>query len=300
MAFFAIVLVVFSALLHAGWNILGKSNTSSGTAFTLAAGVTASLLLTPYLIWYLNTIGWQSLPDSFWWIVLMSGACQMLYLVGLMLAYQQADIGVIYPIARALPVLMVGFGGSLLGHTLSWMQWSGFVMITLGCLVVPLARFRDCHVRSYVNLGVFWALVAAIGTTGYSILDKQALDIATQVVRVVLSDKHTAIFYLGVQFWAMVLFTLGWCVVSGNVGQIRHAWHIKQRAGLAGIMMASTYGLVLFAMTMTANVSLVVALRQISIVFGLIMGVLFLAERWFFTRGIGVSLILGGLLLALA
>jgi uncharacterized membrane protein len=66
---------------------------------------------------------------------------------------------------------------------------------------------------------------------------------------------------------------------------------------MAGIMMASTYGLVLFAMTMTDNVSLVVALRQISIVFGLLMGVWLLAERWYLSRGVGVVLILCGLVL---
>lgn len=31
----AIGLVVFSAVLHAGWNILGKSNSGSGLAFTM-------------------------------------------------------------------------------------------------------------------------------------------------------------------------------------------------------------------------------------------------------------------------
>ncbi len=31
----AIGLVVFSAVLHAGWNILGKSHAGSGVAFTM-------------------------------------------------------------------------------------------------------------------------------------------------------------------------------------------------------------------------------------------------------------------------
>lgn len=64
-------------------------------------------------------------------------------------------------------------------------------------------------------------------------------------------------------------------------------------------MMASTYGLVLFAMTMTDNVSLVVALRQISIVFGLFMGIWFLSEKWYLTRGLGVTSIVAGIILAL-
>ncbi|GAL11813.1 metabolite transporter (DMT) superfamily [Vibrio astriarenae] len=63
--------------------------------------------------------------------------------------------------------------------------------------------------------------------------------------------------------------------------------------------MATTYGLVLFAMTMTDNVSLVVALRQISIIFGLLMGIYILNEQWYRTRVVGVSMIAIGLVLSL-
>lgn len=88
-------------------------------------------------------------------------------------------------------------------------------------------------------------------------------------------------------------------MVTGNRQELQRAWQIRKAASMAGVMMASTYGLVLFAMTMTDNVSLVVALRQISIVMGLLMGVWFLAEKWHYTRGAGVVLILSGIVLTL-
>jgi uncharacterized membrane protein len=66
---------------------------------------------------------------------------------------------------------------------------------------------------------------------------------------------------------------------------------------MAGIMMATTYGLVLYAMTMTENVSYVVALRQLSIVFGMIFGVILLGERFALTRSLGTFLIFVGLVL---
>ena len=44
---------------------------------------------------------------------------EIVYLIGLGAAYKQADIGVIYPMARALPVLMVGLGTVLIGYELS-------------------------------------------------------------------------------------------------------------------------------------------------------------------------------------
>ncbi|MDR9828961.1 EamA family transporter [Vibrio sp. FNV 38] len=296
----AITLVIISAVLHAGWNILGKSNSGSGLAFTMAASFSACLFLTPYLIWYLSTIGWTTLPRDFWAMLTISGLSQIVYLVGLIVAYKHADVGVVYPMARALPVMMVGALTMLLGYELSSQQWLGFLLITLGCVLVPLKHFRQVKLTSYLNVGVFWALIAAIGTTGYSIVDKQALQLLTTQSSAFVSNQYSAIFYLGAQFWAMGLPALAWCIITRNKQELKTAWDIRNNASMAGIMMALTYGLVLFAMTMTDNVSLVVALRQISIVFGLIMGSYYLAETWYRTRIAGVGLIVAGLISALS
>ncbi|KGY12973.1 multidrug transporter [Vibrio tubiashii] len=295
----AISLVVFSAVLHAGWNILGKNNSSSGLAFTLASSFSACAILSPYLILYLANIGWTSLPSEFWGLLFISGISQIVYLVGLIIAYKYADVGVVYPIARALPVMMVGAISVALGHELSSHQWLGFLLITLGCMLVPLTNFRQIALSSYLNVGVFWALIAAIGTAGYSVIDKEALRLLTKQASELLNDQYSAIFYLGVQFWAIGIPTLAWCLMTGKRDEIKTAWRIRKSASMAGIMMASTYGLVLFAMTMTDNVSLVVALRQISIVFGLFMGIYFLREKWYLTRTVGVTLVIAGLIQAL-
>lgn len=300
MSFWAFFLVVISAFLHAGWNILGKSNQSSGPAFFLASTGAAASLLTPYLIWYLVTIGFDSLPMLFWQLLFISGVCQMIYMIGLAYAYKQADIGVIYPMARALPVLMVGYGTFLLGYELSVSQWLGFMVITLGCLLVPLTRFRELSVKAYLNLGVLWALVAAIGTTGYSIVDKEALIQLNQVAAALLSDSYSAIFYLGMQFWAMFFPLIIWVCLSGHRHELANAISIIKPSVTAGVMMATTYGLVLYAMTMTDNVSLVVALRQVSIIFGLLMGIVLLGEQWYRTRATGVIMIALGLVLSLS
>ncbi|OQQ01464.1 multidrug transporter [Vibrio splendidus] len=299
MEFSAIVIVIISALLHAGWNVLGKSNQGSGSSFFLASGFAAAAILTPYLIWYVYSVGFANMTLLFWQLLLLSGICQIIYLIGLGIAYKQADIGVIYPMARALPVLMVGLGTVLIGYELSINQWLGFALITVGCLFVPLKQFSELRLKAYLNLGVLWALIAAIGTTGYSIIDKEALLLLEPLSTPSITNKHTAIFYLGIQFWAIVLPLSLWLLVSNQRIEFHNAWLLHKRATLAGIMMASTYGLVLFAMTMTENVSLVVALRQVSIIFGVVMGIYFLKEKWHATRGLGVSLIIAGLVISL-
>ncbi|MCG9568940.1 EamA family transporter [Vibrio chagasii] len=299
MEFSAIIIVIISALLHAGWNVLGKSNQGSGSSFFLASGFAAAAILTPYLIWYVDNVGFANISLPFWQLVLLSGICQIIYLIGLGIAYKQADIGVIYPMARALPVLMVGLGTVLIGYELSLNQWIGFALITLGCLFVPLKQFSDLRLKAYLNLGVLWALIAAIGTTGYSIIDKEALLLLEPLSTSNITNKHTAIFYLGIQFWAIVIPLSIWLLVTNQRVEFNNAWILRKKATVAGIMMASTYGLVLFAMTMTENVSLVVALRQVSIIFGVVMGIYFLKEKWHMTRGVGVVLIFIGLVTSL-
>ncbi|MCG9648001.1 EamA family transporter [Vibrio brasiliensis] len=297
MSLFAVCLVVISAFLHAGWNLLSKNNKSSGKAFFLSSSAAASLLLTPYVLWYLNDTDYASLSLSFWWVLVISGVAQVIYLISLSFAYKYGDIGVIYPIARALPVLMVGVGTALLGYHLSLMVWVGFGFITIGCLLVPLLSLKQFHISDYANVGVLWALVAAVGTTGYSILDKEALVILAHELETVTSEVQSAIFYLALQFWVIFAVISVYLIASRQWGEFSAAWQIRKPSAMAGAMMATTYGLVLYAMTMTDNVSYVVALRQTSIVFGLILGVVFLKERFALTRCAGTGLIFIGLVM---
>nr|WP_086938551.1 multidrug transporter [Thaumasiovibrio occultus] len=299
MTAFAIALVVISALLHAGWNLVGKSSSSAGMAFSLSVSVIASVVLAPYILWFLSTLGWHTLPMAFWGLVVASGACQMVYMAGLMFAYRHADIGVVYPIARGVPILLVGAGAFALGQATTGLQWLGFSAITLGCLLVPLKHFREFNLSAYANLGIVWAVVAALGTAGYSIIDNQALIVMGDVADPTYSVKQQVLFYIGIQFWAMALPGLIYFLLTGQIAKLKVAWQCRYKAGLTALMMASTYSLVLVAMTMTDNVSLVVALRQISIVFGLLLGHWFLKEPWFHTRSVGVAVILAGLILAL-
>ena len=85
-------------------------------------------------------------------------------------------------------------------------------------------------------------------------------------------------------------------LVTNNRQDVVQAWKIRKFATLAGAMMSATYGLVLYAMTMTENVSYVVALRQMSIVIGIVLGIIVLSEKVLLTRIVGSILILMGLI----
>lgn len=294
-----IILVLISALLHAGWNIIGKRYQSSGPAFFLAATGITALLLTPYILWYFTAIGWSTLPRQFWLLLMVSGISQMLYMLALAFAYRTVDIGIAYPLARGLPVLFVGLGTAWLGYELQLNQWLGFTLLTLGCLMIPLQSIAQFRIHDYTKIGIVWALVAAVGTAGYSIIDKEALAIIEHSVGEQMPGSYSAVMYLGIQFWAMGLPLAIWYLVTQQRKPFIEAWRIRYAAAIAGVMMGATYSLVLYAMTLTENVSFIVALRQTSIVFGLLMGIAFLGERCYVTRVLGVTAIVAGLMVAL-
>lgn len=297
MSLFAVLIVLVSAVIHSAWNLLGKAKSSTPAFFCLASLGTA-LIMSPFLVWmtYFASQNALVIPNHFWQLLIFSGFFQMIYMAGLARAYQNADVGVVYPIARALPVLMVASLSTLIaGHSMPLLAWVGMIIVTLGCLLVPLTTLKNWHWKQYKNKGCLWALIAAIGTAGYSVIDKEALNLLHASYQNQLPSPFLAIYFLGLQFSTTGLWlALGLCWSSYRK-EMRFSWQYRKSALLAGIMMGVTYGMVLYAMTLTDNVSYVVALRQASIPIGVLLAVLILKEKWYLTRIAGAGIIFTGL-----
>ncbi|WP_444883784.1 EamA family transporter [Microbulbifer sp. PSTR4-B] len=286
-------LVLISAFLHAGWNLLGKSRTPSPAFFCIAT-LSVGLLLLPLGLWVLSQA--HSLPRAFWLLLLASGFFQMIYMGGLALAYQRADISLVYPIARALPVLLVALATVLLGQILPWQAWLGMLLVTIGCLLVPLVYFRQWHWSVYWRADCAWALVAALGTVGYSLADKGALLYLEEALGDAVTPAVVAYSYLGLQFFVSGVWLLCGCMSRVGRGQLLENLRDLKVGILTGLMMGATYGLVLLAMTMTENVSYVVALRQLSIPLGVGFAIWLLGEPAHRPQLLGVGLVCAGLI----
>lgn len=297
MSVLAICLVLLSAVTHAAWNLLGKA-TSSTPAFFCLACFAVALLMSPLLVWikYFESSLAISLSSYFWLLLCISGAFQMIYMVSLAYAYQHADVAVVYPIARALPVLTVAALSSMMGLQLPTLAWLGMLLVTLGCLLVPLGAIKHLHWRQYANIGCCWAVIAAIGTAGYSVVDKQALNLLTQAYSGHLPAPLIALYYLGLQFVASAIWLAAGLIWQPYRREMAAAWAFNKQAALAGIMMGITYGLVLYAMTMTENISYIVALRQTSIPIGVCLAIFILREKVYISRLLGTALIFIGLI----
>lgn len=293
----AIVIVLVSALAHAGWNLFGKKVSPSG-AFFWYANAWGVLVALPLLWCYQPVIA--RLDAGLWWLVLLTGLFQASYLSALAAAYRFGELSVVYPLARSSPLLILLVGALFLGtaERITAAAVVGIVLIVAGCMVLPMQRFRDFSFANYRNLATLFALLAAASTAGYSIVDDTATARMRSLLEGLALDAEVAVVFVILQA-ASALFwlSLGLLLQQRERQQFRQL-ALRWRSTLAaGVLMLGTYALVVWAMAYADDVSYVVAFRQISIPIGVALGWYFLNESLHPPKIIGVLVILAGLLL---
>jgi len=294
-AVMAVVLVSLSALLHALWNFFGKKSGSS-PAFFAVSFITTPLLAVPLVWQYFSQL--PGLPVLFWQLVLASGVMQAWYMWSLARAYATGDISIAYPLARALPLIIVTVTTVLLGHyqSVSYLGVLGIMAIVVGSLLLPMKHLKDFSWRHYANQSTLFALCAACGTAGYSIFDDRAVKLLAEV-RQLLSDGDISLLYIWLQsVAAALLMTLQHCCTVKMRSEFRQALTEQLLwATVTGVIIMVTYMLILWSMQYVENVSYVVAFRQLSIPIGVLLGVLFLGEHFHIPKRLGTVLISAGL-----
>lgn len=292
----AFLLILLSAAIHAGWNILGKRSRST-LPFFVASNFLGSLMMVPILLIYGRALGGFS--PAVWGHLVLTGAFQAFYLFALGAAYQSGEISLIYPLARSLPVLLVAAVNLLAGETVGWLALTGMLLVTVGGLLLPQQRLSEWRLGAYLNWPTLWAVVAALCTAGYSLVDDAALRLARQSIGSVTPAHEVALVYAVVEGFSIV----AWLTVVLGITQkgrqsLRASVHQPFGYALtAGIFMAFGYTLVLIAMGIAKNVSYIVAFRQLGILFGALAGVAFLGEAKYPAKFLGVGLMTIGLIL---
>lgn len=86
----AIVLVVVSAFVHAGWNLLSKRARPS-SAYFLVASLAGALVLSPVLLLYWETVT-GAIPFRVWLLLIGAGLFMTVYYSSLAGAYRSGDM----------------------------------------------------------------------------------------------------------------------------------------------------------------------------------------------------------------
>ncbi len=264
--------VIAAAALHATWNALVKGGVDKAlgmSAVVLGQGVFA-----------LGALPWVAAPaPASWPYVAGSIALHLGYQLFLLMSYRLGDLTQVYPIARGTaPLLVAAFSVLVLGVALAPLELAGVVVIGSGIISLSLVRRSD-------GLRNPRAAAAAV-TTGcfiaaYSLVDGTGARAA-----------GTGVGFYG---WVAAGNALAMLVFAA-LARPRLLRALPQAAGVAvvgGGASFAAYALVVWAFTQ-APIALVTALRETSIVFALLIGVVFLKERLDLARVVSTMLTIGG------
>src|SRR5690606_36665537 len=106
-----------------------------------------------------------------------SGFCEAIYITGLAGAYARGNLSVNYALVRAIPVILIPVAAWLLGRgpLLTGQGLVGMGLVAGGCLLLPLTRWQGLHPRAWWQPATRFAILGAIGTTGYTLFDDHSL-----------------------------------------------------------------------------------------------------------------------------
>jgi drug/metabolite transporter (DMT)-like permease len=281
----ALGLVVLAALAHATWNLLTKQSRRPLT-FVWWTGVVGTVLYLPALVLGGPLGPW---PLTTWAGVALAAVVRAAYLAALASAYGRGDLSQVYPLARGIaPVLVPPAAVLLLGERPTSLGLLGVLTVGLGVYVLHLPHFARtawlAPLRALRTAAARWAMLTGGLTTVYSILD--AWNVRRGIPPLVYAWATIPVAVLLLTPWV-------WRAPATCAAERRAA---GVRIPLVALLMTGGYGLILLAVRI-APVSYVAPARELSIVFGTLLGVTVLRERHPAPRLAGAALILAGVLL---
>lgn len=270
------VAVLAAASMHAGWNAMVKVGLDRFSSIVLLAlsGMGISLVLLPFF----------PLPaPAAWPFVVASALIHVCYKLSLINAYEHGDLSQVYPLARGTAPLVVAIVSAVfLGEVATLTKIFAVLSIGLG---VCLMSVKGGTMGRMPPKALGFALATAACTASYTLVDGIGARLSGSasgfiIMLTILDGLFTS---------AYALATRGKAVFT----RLAPAW----RSGVAaGAMSLVSYWIAVWAFTQ-APIALVAALRETSVLFAMLIAVLFLKERAGVARIAAASLIACGVVL---
>lgn len=267
-----VLLVLLAALFHATWNAVvkgGQNKLYEVVLVTLGAGGGAIVVL-PFM----------PLPEpESWKLLALSASIHFMYHLGIPAAYARMDLSCGYTLMRGVAPLFTTLILLAAGTPLALGGLLGIACLCGGVLALGWDGLRRGGLPWQ---GVAIALGVAGVICGYTLSDGYGARLSGNPI------SYTCwIFFINI--FPITLYVL----FREHRAFLAYA---RQRAlpGLCGgLCSMASYGIVIWAMT-RAPIPLVAALRESSVVFGMLLGVFFLKEPFTPTRALAVVLMLAG------
>jgi uncharacterized membrane protein len=273
----SVALVILSAAIHVGWNILTKSSTNP-KIFSLLKGtyiIVATILLLPFL-------PLKAITVDVWQYIVLSGVAHWLYILALASAYETGDISFVYPIARSAPAFVPVAAYFTLGEMISFQGIVGIAVVVF-CVLMLHLRGTDGTAGlgfrwdSFKKKESLWAFVTLATVVTYTIFDKAGM-LHMSRIDTIQSGLRAPIFYIMINLLGYSLF---WIYLAlrreltfKSFG--KNEWFQSVIAALGTLI---SYSLILHVMQ-TETVSYIVTLRQCSILIAILAGWIFFKEKY--------------------
>jgi drug/metabolite transporter (DMT)-like permease len=275
----SLVLVAVAALMHALWNAMAKRGRDKFLFLWCSASI-ATLFLLPAIV--VDGIR-GALPHQGWIYAFLSIVIHIFYFYALGRAYKASDYSLVYPLARGLGVGLTCIGAYFVfDEKLPFAGIMGICLIVTGIIVAGVFG-RTLQDSIQPKTGLFWPLLTGIFIGFYSVNDKAGVSYFSPL-------SFCAIICLG----SMLLLAP---VALRQRRSLYEEWRVnKKMILLAAVCNLGAYPLVLFAFQI-AKTGYVVAGREMSIIFSVLIGAIWLKEPKVVVRLTGAAAILCGVVL---
>jgi drug/metabolite transporter (DMT)-like permease len=267
--------VLFSALLHATWNSLAHAVSDRLVGFALigvADAVGGGLM-----------VAFAGLPPAgVWPFIITSAALHVAYNLLLLASYQLGEFSQMYPLARGTsPWVVALISVVVLGRELPVSELAGVLAVSAGLIALVFIGGRPGR-KDLPALAA--AVLTGLAIASYTVVDG-------------LGVMHAPLFaYTG---WMFLLQGPPIAVLAVIRRGRRLPAAVRESAvpGLVGgAISIVAYTIVLWAQTSGA-LAPIAALRETSIVFGALIGAVFLGEKLGARRAMAAAVVLAGVVL---
>lgn len=249
-------IVLFAALLHALWNAFVKA---ADDRFAILGLISVGHVILGVVLATQHPIP----AIESWPYIVGSTVIHFGYYFLLYHSYRLGDLSHVYPIARGLSPVLVALGAQVFaGETLPPMAWAGILLASTGIFMMAGDIFRGAT----PPLVVLTALATGGMIASYSLVDGMGVRVA-----------QTSLGYVGWLFIAEI-FTAGFILARVGKGMLTLSRQTLMLGLMGGLVSAIAYGLVIYVKAV-APLGMVSTLRETSVVFAALIGMLWLGER---------------------
>ena len=250
------IIIIFSAMCHAVWSAIIKSSSNPLSLM----GITSIL----ELLIFLPLTFYVPFPSvEIWYLLFATIFIHVLYRLNVIYSYKFGDLSFVYPIARGgSSLLIVIISIIFLNNSINFFGFLGVLIVCIGLFLISFSSKIKFNKPAF-----FLAVSTAIFITTYTLIDG-----------IGVRSSENAFSYI---FWLIALNGVPILIISifsKNGLRKKESYSIK--AGIAaGIFATLSYALVVWSMQFI-EIAYVSGIREVSIVFATIIGILFLSEKY--------------------